>query len=73
MKVKKIYLKGINEKIVPTVGLVNIKIKINYILYIKTEFQVVLHTFPTPRDGILGYNILLENKAIIDIANNLLW
>lgn len=28
--------------------------------------------FPIPRDGILGHHFLLQNNAIIDVANNIL-
>jgi len=67
----KIYLKGINEKIVLTLGHVKIKLIINK-KELETEFTVVNAQFPVPRDGILGHTFLIKNNAIIDVANNTL-
>jgi hypothetical protein len=66
---KKIFLKGINDKIVSTVGQINIVLRINDV-DIEMEFQVVRNSFPMPKDGILGHAFLMKNKAIIDIANS---
>jgi len=66
---KKIYLKGINDRVVPTVDQIKITLMFNDV-NIETEFQVVRDSFPIPKDGILGQTFLMDNKAIIDIANN---
>ncbi|CAI6352826.1 unnamed protein product [Macrosiphum euphorbiae] len=66
---RKIYLKGINDKIVSTVGQIKITLRFNEV-NIETVFQVVRDSFPIPKDGILGQQFLMENKAVIDVANN---
>jgi len=66
---RKIYLKGINDKVVSTVGQIKITLRFNEV-NIETVFQVVRDSFPIPKDGILGQQFLRENKAIIDVANN---
>ncbi|KAE9524461.1 hypothetical protein AGLY_015182 [Aphis glycines] len=68
---EKINLKGINDKIVTTIGKITIILLLNN-NKIKTEFHVVDKEFPIPRDGILGHHFLLQNNAIIDVANNIL-
>lgn len=68
---EKIYLKGINEKIVPTIGRTTIKLIINNNEF-KTDFYVVDRQFPVSGDGILGNAFLVANHAVIDIANNIL-
>ena len=68
---EKIYLKGINEKIVPTIGRVYITLIIDKKEF-KTDFFVVDKQFPVEKDGILGHTFLIENNATFDIPNNTL-
>jgi hypothetical protein len=64
----KLYLKGINETKIETIGTIHLVIGINNDKF-NVEFNVVKAEFPIPKDGILGHRFLSENKAIIDICN----
>ena len=68
---EKIYLQGINDKIVPTIGRTTINLIIDKKEF-KTDFYVVNKQFPVTGDGILGHTFLVKNNAVIDIANNIL-
>ena len=66
---EKIYLKGINEKIVSTIGKTELDLIIDNKAF-ETEFYVVNEIFPITGDGIIGNKFLVDNHAIIDVANN---
>lgn len=63
------HLKGINDQLVQTIGLVLIEINMEDIT-IPTEFQVVHSSFPIPHDGILGKPFILGNKTVINYKTN---
>jgi len=64
----KIYLKGINETIIQTLGKLTIVLVIEG-KEIKTEFHLVPRDFPILKNGILGDNFLTENRSIINVSN----
>jgi hypothetical protein len=65
----KIKIREINEKLIETIGTVNITIEINN-EKIDVKFNLVKNDFPILKDGILGQPFLTNNKAVIDISNN---
>lgn len=62
-----LYLSGITEKIVPTLG----KIKAT-IMGRVTDMHIIPDTFPIEEDGIVGCNFLSEHKAKINWDENCL-
>lgn len=62
---RKYNLKGINEFIVCTIGLVQLDVKIGE-EYITIPFQVIHDDFPIPHAGIIGKPFLVNNGLIID-------
>lgn len=62
---QKYNLKGINEFIVCTIGLVQLDVQIGE-EYSSMPFQVVHDDFPIPHAGILGKPFLVKNGLIID-------
>ena len=67
----KVYIRGISQQLIHTIGRINIPIIINN-EEINVTFEVVGPQFPLLKHGILGKVFLIESKAIIDIANNTL-
>ena len=67
----KIYLKGINETIIQTLGKLTIALVIEG-KEIKSEFHLVPRDFPILKNGILGDNFLMENRPIINVADKTL-
>jgi hypothetical protein len=67
----KIYLKGINETIIQTLGKLTIVLVIEG-KEIKTEFHLVPRDFPILKNGILGDNFLSGNRSIINLADKTL-
>lgn len=61
---QKIKLRGIHKEPIQTIGKIKIPIELNNNI-IDTEFNIVGTQFPIPRDGILGHESLLKNKAIV--------
>lgn len=60
-----IQLKGINEKIVFTLGTVSLNIKIGEYT-VPHDFHIIPESFPINHDGILGRDFLQANNSIID-------
>jgi len=70
-KTQTVNLKGINEKIIQTIGKLTIPLIIQG-QEINSDFNVVDENFPIMKNGILGNNFLLKNNAVINIANKTL-
>lgn len=62
-------LKGINDKLVSTMGRTYLDIQLDDRI-ITTEFQVVHADFPVPHDGILGTPFMITNGIIINYQTN---
>jgi len=62
---QKYNLKGINEFIVCTIGLVQLDVQFGN-KYITTPFQVIRDDFPIPHAGIVGKPFLVNNGLVID-------
>jgi hypothetical protein len=67
----KIYLKGINETIIQTLGKLTIILVIEG-KEINTEFHLVPRDFPILKNGILGDEFLSGNRSIINLADKTL-
>lgn len=63
-----IYIKGISDKIIQTIGKVTIPLIIDD-NELEKKFHIVRRDFPILNHGILGHKFLSENKIIIDVAN----
>jgi len=66
-----VYLKGINNLIIQTIG----KIRIPLIIQnqeVCVDFNVVDKHFPIKRHGIVGNNFLTENNSVINLKNKTL-
>lgn len=68
---RKIYLKGISDNTIQTLGKITIPLIIQG-QEISTEFNLVDKHFPIRKHGIIGNSFLTENNSIIDLANKTL-
>lgn len=68
---EKINLKGINNQVIQTIGTLVIPIIIDD-TSINTKFNLVDKNFQIPHNGILGNKFLVDNKTIINVADNIL-
>ncbi|KAL4123449.1 hypothetical protein QTP88_015627 [Uroleucon formosanum] len=66
----KIYLKGINNTLVETIGIVEIPLTFGTFTIKKIPFYIVKDDVPLIKSGILGQIFLKEHKALIDMAND---
>lgn len=65
-----IYLKGINNTLVETIGIVEIPLEINKIFIGKTKFYIVHNDVPLIKSGIVGQGFLKEHQTMINMASN---
>jgi len=67
---EKIYLKGINNTLVETIGIVEIPLTFGTFTIDKIQFYIVKDDVPLIKSGILGQIFRKEHKALIDMAND---
>lgn len=67
---EKIYLKGINNTLVETIGIVEIPLTFGTFTIDKIQFYIVKNDVPLIKSGILGQIFLKEHRALIDMAND---
>lgn len=66
---KILYLKGIAEKTIPTLGAIETLVYLTPTHQVWHEFYVVNRNFPITTDALLGTDFLIKAKAIIDLEN----
>ena len=61
-------LQGINDVLMPTIGLCKLNLKFGQI-FIEHQFYIVNDSFPIKTAGIIGVDFLSKNKVVIDYSN----